>query len=168
MYVHESQRKAGGCPWKEKAATDEFARRQVDERYQKRPAEGLYDIVKRPVPDRNPRRRPQYAGERPGCAPNSCNGWRARETKASKRRWRHWNTWSNTVKIRNCLYSARDEPHLLYGEPASAIADPVGKRKPQRPGNGGRGLKICMPKRNIPVGKCVFPIAGKVIDGLLT
>ena len=49
--------------WKEKAATDEFARRQV-ERYQKRPAEELYDIVNDPFQTRNLADDPQYAGEK--------------------------------------------------------------------------------------------------------
>ena len=49
--------------WKEKAATDEFARRQV-ERYQKRPAEELYDIVNDPFQTRNLADAPQYAGEK--------------------------------------------------------------------------------------------------------
>ena len=49
--------------WKEKAATDEFARRQV-ERYQKRPAEELYDIVNDPFQTRNLADDPQYASEK--------------------------------------------------------------------------------------------------------
>lgn len=49
--------------WKEKAATDEFARRQV-ERYQKRPAEELYDIVNDPFQTRNFADDPQYASEK--------------------------------------------------------------------------------------------------------
>lgn len=49
--------------WKEKASTDEFARRQV-ERYQHRPGEELYDIVSDPFQTRNLADDPQYAGEK--------------------------------------------------------------------------------------------------------
>lgn len=49
--------------WKEKAASDEFARRQV-KRYQKRPAEELYDIVKDPFQTRNLADDPAYAKEK--------------------------------------------------------------------------------------------------------
>ena len=49
--------------WKEKAATDEFARGQV-ERYQHRPGEELYDIVSDPFQTRNLADDPKYAGEK--------------------------------------------------------------------------------------------------------
>ena len=49
--------------WKEKAATDEFARGQVD-RYQHRPGEELYDIVNDPFQTRNLADDPRYAAEK--------------------------------------------------------------------------------------------------------